>query len=183
MARGGRSRWLAPPALILALVVPAAPVSASPRAAADDPPDRSAVDQYRESVPGGATRRLTPGQRQRLERLGRDGRALAQLLDPASGSPAGSAAPTSPPTRRPAARPAAHATDGRAAAGAAGTAPSGAAANGAGSGVPAAERSRPGAASDALGAAAIGPLPLWAALLAMGVVALAAALARRARRG
>lgn len=96
------------PALVvlLLIVVPTAAIAQEPRTNA--PPGNSAIDEYLETVPGatgnavprppgagGASATLSPAERARLERLGPDGKALADAVD--STSPAGAA----PKPRRP----------------------------------------------------------------------------------
>lgn len=82
----------------LALAFPAAVVAQAPQTNA--PPGNSAIDEYLETVPGAAgnTRPrppaqsgrdsvLSPAQRARLERLGPDGRTLANAVDATSPAP------------------------------------------------------------------------------------------------
>jgi hypothetical protein len=96
----------------LALIAPAAAFAQTPQTSA--PPGNSAIDEYLETVPGatGSQRprtpaagggagkaTLTPAQRARLERLGPDGKVLADAVDatapaptPAAGAGAGATA-------------------------------------------------------------------------------------------
>jgi len=84
--------------VVLALGLPIAAHAQAPSATA--PPGNSAIDEYLETVPGagGSTRPRAPGadgaggvltaaQRARLERLGPDGRALADTVDATSPAP------------------------------------------------------------------------------------------------
>jgi len=82
----------------LAMALPAASVAQTPQTNA--PPGNSAIDEYLETVPGAAgnarprpagqsgdTGALTPAQRARLERLGPDGKSLADAVDATSPVP------------------------------------------------------------------------------------------------
>jgi hypothetical protein len=86
--------------VLLLIVVPTAAIAQEPRTNA--PPGNSAIDEYLETVPGasgnavprprgagGASATLSPAERARLERLGPDGKALADAVD--ATSPAGAA--------------------------------------------------------------------------------------------
>lgn len=84
-------------ALVLVLAVFALPAgAAAPAAQTNAPPGNSAIDEYLETVPGatgdqrpgtpgpagsGSGGGLTPAQRAKLERLGPDGKALANAVD------------------------------------------------------------------------------------------------------
>lgn len=91
--------------IALALLVPAAAAAQESRGNA--PPGNSAIDEYLETVPdvsgNGIPRRsgddggpLNAAQRDRLERLGADGRTLATIVE--STSPARKTQRTKPPT-------------------------------------------------------------------------------------
>jgi len=78
------------PLLVLVLVAALAlPTVASAQRDTNAAPGNSALDQYLETVPGAsgdkrpgpAGKRLTPSGRRSLERRGRDGRALAEIVD------------------------------------------------------------------------------------------------------
>jgi hypothetical protein len=82
----------------LAMALPGAAVAQTPQTNA--PPGNSAIDEYLETVPGaagnarprppgqsGGAGALTPAQRARLERLGPDGKSLANTVDATSPVP------------------------------------------------------------------------------------------------
>lgn len=84
--------------VVLALALPALAHAQAPQTTA--PPGNSAIDEYVETVPG-ATGNTRPGpsqdggagvlsalERARLERLGPDGRALADAVEATAGTPA-----------------------------------------------------------------------------------------------
>ncbi|MEA2218430.1 MAG: hypothetical protein QOJ35_1056 [Solirubrobacteraceae bacterium] len=90
---------------VLALLAPSAALAQAPQTNA--PPGNSAIDQYLETVPGATGNQrprasgtgagnaaLTPAQRTRLERLGPDGKVLADAVD--------ATAPARTTTRKPA---------------------------------------------------------------------------------
>jgi hypothetical protein len=87
---------------LLLIALPSAAIAQSPQTNA--PPGNSAIDEYLETVPGATGNQrprsggdpsdatLTPAQRAKLERLGPDGKALADAVDataPAPAAPAG----------------------------------------------------------------------------------------------
>jgi hypothetical protein len=77
--------------LLVASILPVAAAEGSPAQRTNAPPGNSAIDEYLETVPGetgdhhhdhsdGKQGHLTQDQRRRLERLGADGRELANLV-------------------------------------------------------------------------------------------------------
>ncbi|HEV7806846.1 MAG TPA: hypothetical protein VGO80_13565 [Solirubrobacteraceae bacterium] len=93
--------------VLVLIALPSAAVARSPQANA--PPGNSAIDEYLETVPGAtgnqrprapgaaSTPALTRAQRARLERLGPDGRTLADAVDAtAPAAPASGAKPRKP---------------------------------------------------------------------------------------
>ncbi|MEA2184448.1 MAG: hypothetical protein QOF69_3633 [Solirubrobacteraceae bacterium] len=102
----------------LAMALPGAAVAQTPQTNA--PPGNSAIDEYLETVPGaagnarprppgqsGGAGALTPAQRARLERLGPDGKSLANAVDATSPVPPRKApkkATTLPKNAKPVAR-------------------------------------------------------------------------------
>jgi hypothetical protein len=154
-------------------------------------PGRSAADQYRESAPGGGTKKRVPETtRKRLAQQGDDGEALAAALDRNGASPtdtgstaggsAASAGATDTDRSTSATGGGKDADDGTGAATAGG---SGGGTQG-GTSAPASESASADqesatqvAAASTVGAK-VGPVPLWVAMVAIGGVALAAGVLR-----
>lgn len=97
------------PLLVLVVIAALAlPAVAGAQRPTNSAPGNSALDQYSESVPGAsgdkrpgrAGGRLTPTGRRGLERRGRDGRALAEIIDATAESERGSDRVTSKSKRR-----------------------------------------------------------------------------------
>jgi hypothetical protein len=99
--------------IALALLVPAAAAAAAQGPRTNAPPGNSAIDEYLETVPGasgngvprppvagGAT--LTAAERNRLERLGTDGRTLARIVESTSPAPASGTTSPAPKKHQPA---------------------------------------------------------------------------------
>lgn len=86
--------------MLVALVLLAAPaVAPAQQPLTNAPPGNSAIDEYLETVPGATGNQvprrpgtgghvLTPAQRKRLEALGPDGKALADVVDATAPPPA-----------------------------------------------------------------------------------------------
>jgi hypothetical protein len=108
--------------VVLMLII--APSTAIARPPTNAPPGNSAIDEYLETVPsatgdqrpgtpgaGGGV--LAPAQRQRLERLGPDGRALANAVDATATAPPRKAMPVPPAVEGRSPLPVPPAVDGR----------------------------------------------------------------------
>lgn len=179
-------------ALIAVLSLLAAPTGATAQDAA--PPGNAAVDQYRESAPPASSnsRKLTAERRRALANRGSDGAALAAALDRNGGVPTagGAVGPESSTDGRVSDESGGASGDGGSSGGGAGGSnaktgrdasdtsggPEGESSSGA-----AAPAASDESATKAAASSTVGPLPVWAMLVAaLGVVAAGLLLRRRA---
>lgn len=142
------------------------------------PPGNSAVDQYRESLPPASsnTRKLGRKDRSGLERQGRDGAALAAVLERSGGVPRAAASSSASGATSESGR----ATSPRRSSGSQTSNDADAAEDGAAADAPRdAVDSRP--IAPAAASSTVGPVPVWA-MLAAAVVLVGVGLAVRVRK-